>query len=128
MEAFVQGGVTPGNLAPDLPALEWFDGEPQFRLFVGGPSTAGKTVFLASLHKNLAVTGKKNAFYAKLTSDNHAEALFAKVDSIINPEMGWPIGNRVASEYVFRCFHNAAAVGQDSRSSASTITTFRAAT
>lgn len=96
--------------SPELPSLEWFDGEPQFRLFAGGPSASGKTVFLASLHKNLAVQGKKNTYYAKLTSESQAETLFAKVDSIINPEAEWPVTDRIAKEYVFRCFHNASHV------------------
>ena len=110
MEAFVSGTETVANLAADLPPLEWYDDEPQFRLFVGGPSTAGKTVFLASLHKSLVVPGKNSTFFAKLTSEMHAHALFDRIDGIINPEAGWPEGDRIAKEYVFRCFHNAPSV------------------
>ena len=109
MESFVPNNDAV-TMSSDVPMLEWFDGEPQFRLFVAGPSTAGKTVFLASLHKSLAVQGKKNTYFAKLTSDAQSEALFGKVDSIMNPEEGWPDSDTISKEYVFRCFHNASGV------------------
>jgi hypothetical protein len=109
MEPFASGDDILDK-SPEMPSIEWFDGEPQFRFFVTGPSTAGKTVFLASLHHSLAVPGDGNRYYARLMAENQTAALLAKVASLMNPKADWPPSDAVANEYIFRCFHNATRV------------------
>jgi hypothetical protein len=90
-----------------LPPLEYFDGEPQFRFFVAGAGASGKTVFLASMYKNLTVTGQKSKYYAELTSQRDIQTLREKIEQILDSSRDWPRGNVDATDYVFRCFHNA---------------------
>jgi hypothetical protein len=87
------------------PPLKLVDGEPQFRFFVAGARAAGKTVFLASLHNQLAVPGQNNFFHARLTSEDSANYLRRNFDIIREPGLNWPLGTAGASEYVFQCFH-----------------------
>ena len=94
----------PNENATELPPLEWVDGEPQFRLFVAGPSGAGKTVFLASLYNQLLAAGNSSQFYVRLASREQDIDLREKYDTIRYSE-DWPMGNVVSSEYVFKCFH-----------------------
>jgi hypothetical protein len=95
----------------DLP-LELVDGEPQFRLFVAGARAAGKTVFLASLHNQLAVPSQDNFFHARLTSEESANYLRRNFDIIRDPGQNWPLGTAGASEYVFQCLHTSV-IAQD---------------
>jgi hypothetical protein len=91
------------------PPLELVDGEPQFRFFVAGARASGKTVFLASLHNQLAVPGQDNFFHARLTSEESANYLRRNFDIIREPGLIWPLGTADASEYVFQCFHSSVA-------------------
>ena len=68
------------------PPLELVDGEPQFRFFVAGARASGKTVFLASLHNQLAVPGQDNFFHARLTSEESANYL--RRISILSENLG----------------------------------------
>ena len=88
-----------------LPPLERIDGEPQFRFFVAGARASGKTVFLASLYNQLAVTGNSSHFYARLASDANDISLREKFNLIRDATQSWPPGDADATEYVFICFY-----------------------
>jgi len=95
----------PEPIDDPLPPIELVDGEPVFRVFVLGTGNAGKTVFLASLYKQLSLFNRRNYYRVWLDSDEQRDSLQGKYEEIARPDADWPTGTLGPTDYDFRCFY-----------------------
>jgi hypothetical protein len=80
------------------------DGELQFNVFAMGTRGAGKTAFLAALYHQLSVQDiDGNNFFVELQSSASKRFLVKTYEALTAPEVDWPPGSAVVSEYEFRC-------------------------
>jgi hypothetical protein len=77
----------------------------RYKVFVLGMRGSGKTVFLSCMHRRLSVEHPENRFFIDIDDPDKEKQLDDTYREIVRPDLEWPPGSSVLSEYEFRCHH-----------------------